>query len=63
MCFIEDCTAGALMLMGFYPGMLLIAVPLVVKARLCYDVIVDMPCGKYCHWEYHAKDKHQGKYE
>ena len=51
------------MLMGFYPGMLLIAVPLVVKARLCYDVIVDMPCGKYCHWEYHAKDKHQGKYE
>lgn len=31
--------------------------------RISYSVIVDMSCGKCCHWEHHAKDKHQGKYE
>ena len=61
--FIENRTTGALMLMGFYLGMLFVAVPLDAEARLCYNVIMDMPCGKYCHWEHHAKDKHQGKYE
>ena len=50
------------MLMDFQHGMLFVAVPLVARFR-CNNVIVDMSCGKYCHWEYHAKDKHQGKYE
>ena len=63
MCFIEDCTTGALMLMGFYLGMIFIVVPLAAEACLCYNVIMDMPCGKCCHWEHHAKDKRQGKYE
>ena len=61
--FIENRTTGALMLMGFYLGMIFIVVPLAAEACLCYNVIMDMPCGKYCHREYHAKDKHQGKYE
>ena len=51
------------MLMGFYLGMIFIVVPLDAEACLCYNVIMDMPCSKYCHREYHAKDKHQGKYE
>lgn len=60
--FIENRTTGALMLMGFYLGMLFVAVPLVARF-CCNNVIVDMSCGKYRHWEHHAKDKHQGKYE
>lgn len=60
--FIENRTTGALMLMGFYLGMIFIVVPLVARF-CCNNVIVDMSCGKCCHWEHHAKDKHQGKYE
>ena len=61
--FIENRTTGALMLMDFQHGMLFIAVPLAAEACLCYNVIMDMPCSKYCHWEHHAKNKHQSKYE
>lgn len=50
------------MLMDFQHGMLFVAVPLVARF-CCNNVIVDMSCGKCCHWEHHAKDKHQGKYE
>lgn len=64
MCFIELISTTASMKMTFNKGM---SHRCIVSrnniTRISYNVIMDMPCGKYRHWQYQAKDKHQSKYE